>query len=77
MNQLLDENGDPIMADCPMCDGRGFVSHLLSQEYLREKTEIERLRDAVAFLRSSMDSYRGQRMCSPACWREFERRVDG
>jgi hypothetical protein len=39
--------------------------------------EIERLRDTVAYLRPRMAVYQGQRMCSPATWQEFERRVDG
>ena len=41
----------------------------------RQKAEIERLRDAVAYLQPRMAVYQGQRMCSPSTWQEFERRV--
>ena len=41
------------------------------------EAELNKLRDAVAYLRPRMVVYQGQLMCPQKTWHEFERRISG
>ena len=50
---------------------------LLRERVVKQTVKLAQLQDAVEYLRPRMTTYQGQRMCSQATWKEFERRVDG
>jgi FtsZ-binding cell division protein ZapB len=53
------------------------INRSMTEIINRKDVEIERLRDAVAYLQKRMAVYQGQRMCSQVTWTEFERRATG